>query len=281
MNKSYSQLFNLSLMRNCRTFSLPVCSKPLRWSISFLIGLGITIGSGMASWAENPESAPPELKTAIAQMEAAANQRDVKKVMEFYSPDFQNSDGLNVAAIEQGLDRFWNSYNNAQYKTELLSWERNGDELMAETVTTITGANQQKGRTIQITSTIKSRQYYRGQKLVRQEILTERTEVTSGNKPPQIEITMPETVKAGEEFEFDAIVQEPLGDDLLAGAAIFEKIEGNSYIKPSSVELELLQAGGLFKRATAPEQPGNRWLSAILVHSDGMIMVTQRIKVEQ
>lgn len=234
----------------------------------------------MASWAESPETAPPELKTSMAQIEAAANQKDLKQVMEFYSPDFKNSDGLNYTSLEQALDRFWKSYNKVQYKTELQSWENTKEGLMAQTLTTITGTSEQKGRTIQLKSTIQSRQYFQNQKLVRQEILTERTEVTSGNNPPQVQVILPETVSVGKEFEFDAIVQEPLGSDLLAGTAIDEPVEGKRYLTPSAVELEPLTAGGLFKRAKAPNQAGNRWLSAILVRSDGMTMVTQRIKVE-
>ncbi|NJK49883.1 nuclear transport factor 2 family protein [Candidatus Gracilibacteria bacterium] len=268
-------------MRNFRTLSHSFCSKQARASIAFLLGLGFTIGSAMVSVAESPETAPPELKTSLAQMEMAANQKDIEKVMEFYSSDFKNSDGLNYASLEKAIAQFWQRYDNVQYKTELQSWENTGQELVAETVTTVTGTGKQKKRAIQLKSTIKSRQYFQNQKLVRQEILSEKTEVTSGNKPPVVEIILPETVSVGEEFEFDVVVQEPLGNDLLAGVAIDEKVEGDRYLKPGAVNLELLQAGGLFKRAKAPAQPGNRWLSAILVRGDGMTMVTQRLRVEK
>ncbi|AFY76423.1 hypothetical protein Ple7327_1008 [Pleurocapsa sp. PCC 7327] len=267
-------------MRNCKMFGFPFCSKQSRWSISFLLGLGLTIGSGMAGWAESRETAPPELKMSMAQIEAAANQKDLKQVMEFYSPDFKNSDGLNYTSLQQSLDRFWKRFNNVQYKTELQSWENTKEGLMAQTLTTVTGTSEQKGRTIQLQSTIQSRQYFRDQKLVRQEILTEKTEVTSGTTPPKVTIVLPETLKVGQEFEFDAIVQEPLENDLLAGTAIDEPVDSKRYLTPGAVELELLSAGGLFKRAKAPDQAGHRWLSAILVRSDGMTMVTQRIKVE-
>jgi hypothetical protein len=268
-------------MRHPKTFSLPFSDKRSRWSLSFLLGLGLTIGNGMATWAESPATAPPELKTPITQMEMAANQKDLETVMEFYSPEFKNSDGLNYASLEKALDQLWKRYDTIQYKTELQSWEKTGDELMAETVTTIAGTSQQKGRTIQLQSTIKSRQYFRNQKLVRQEILTEKTQVTSGSKPPEVEIVLPKAVSVGEEFEFDAIVKEPLGNELLAGVAIDENIEGDRYLKPGAVQLELLQAGGIFKRAKAPSTPETRWLSAILIRGDGMTMVTQRLKVER
>lgn len=268
-------------MRNHKTLRLPVCSRLFNWSISFLAGCGIAISCGIPSWAESPETAPPELKSAIAQMDAAANQENLKQVMAFYSPQFKNSDGLNYQSLETALSQLWKRYNNLQYKTALQSWENTENGLMAETLTTIQGNHKQKGRNVQLQSTIKSRQYFQDQKLVRQEILTEKTQVSSGANPPQVEIVIPETVKVGEEFEFDAIVKQPLGTDLLAGAAVDEKIASDRYLKPNPLELELLQAGGLFKRAKAPNQPGARWMSAILIRGDGMTMVTQRLKVEQ
>jgi hypothetical protein len=268
-------------MRNRRTFSIPFCSRWTRWSIAALASFSVTIVSGLPSWAQSPESAPPQLKTLITQMETAASQKDIKKVMQFYSPNFKNSDGLNYGAVEQSLNRFWKNYDKIQYKTELQSWQQNGQELVAQTLTTVTGSSQKQGRTNQLLSTIKSRQYFQGQKLVRQEILSEKTQVSSGEKPPKVEIVLPATVKVGEEFEFDAVVQEPIDDDLLAGVAIDENVQSDRYLKPGTLELELLQAGGLFKKAKAPNQPGDRWLSAILIRSNGMTMITQRIKVEK
>lgn len=268
-------------MRNFQTLRLSVCSKLFNLSISFIAGCGLAIASAIPGWAQSPETAPPELKAAIAQLDAAASQENLKQVMEFYSPQFKNADGLSYQTLEQALTRLWKRYDNLQYKTELHSWENTENGLMAETTTTIQGNQKQKGRTVQIQSTIRSRQYFQDLKLVRQEILTERTQVSTGSNPPQVEIILPETVKVGQEFEFDAIVNQPLGTDLLAGAAVNEKIEGDRYLKPNPLELELLQAGGLFKRAKAPNQPGARWMSAILIRGDGMTMVTQRLKIEQ
>ena len=45
------------------------------------------------------------------------------------------------------------------------------------------------------------------------------------------------------------------------------------------MQLELLQSGGLFKRVPAAEEPQNRWLSAILVRSEGITMITHRVRI--
>jgi len=58
-------------------------------------------------------------------------------------------------------------------------------------------------------------------------------------------MNLPQQVRVGQQYSFDAIVQEPLGDDYLVGAAIEEPIQADKYFNPTP-ELEL-PAGGLFK----------------------------------
>ena len=66
--------------------------------------------------------------------------------------------------------------------------------------------------------------------------------------------------------------------DLLAGTAIAEKVDSALYLKPSPLELELLTAGGLFKRVKAADKPEDSWISAILIRGDGITLVTQRVE---
>jgi hypothetical protein len=105
--------------------------------------------------------------------------------------------------------------------------------------------------------------------------------MTSGANPPQVDINLPDTVKVGSKFDFDAIVKEPLNDEVLLGTAIEDKVSSERYLNPKTLELEALPAGGIFKTVTAPIQPENRWFSAILIRGDGITMVTQRLRVEK
>jgi len=91
-------------------------------------------------------------------------------------------------------------------------------------------------------------------------------------------MNLPQQVRVGQQYSFDAIVQEPLGDDYLVGAAIEEPIQADKYFNPTPVELELLPAGGLFKVGRA-QIPANRWISAVLVRGEGLTIVTQRLPV--
>jgi hypothetical protein len=132
---------------------------------------------------------------------------------------------------------------------------------------------------VNLTATIASRQRFETNKIVQQEILSERSQVTLGATPPTVQVNLPDRVTIGRNYGFDAIVMEPLGDRLLLGAALEEKIEASGYLNAVPIELELLSSGGLFKVGRAPLLPENRWVSAVLIRDDGVTAVTQRMQV--
>jgi len=245
-----------------------------------LLNLGIIGGMTNVACAENAATAPEELMEIIAGIEAAANDRDLDTVAEYYSEDFKSADGLTKMTLTEALEQMWLDYPRLKYKTEIDSWSESGNELVAETTTTVRGIQNTKGRQARLKSTIKSRQYFQGQKLVRQEILTEQSQLTSGENPPKVAVVAPDMVKVGEKYNFDLIVDEPLGEQVLLGAVQEEKTAGDLYLNSSSLELEPLPAGGIFKVATAPKVPESNWLSAILVRGDGITMITHRVNIE-
>lgn len=246
--------------------------------LSFLLTLNLS-SDGQFAQAAKPETAPPTLKNLLTQIDQASNRGDVKAVMQYYSSNFTHSDGLNRQTMEQALKSFWQTYPQLRYNTRLQSWESQGNTIVAETVTTITGLPSANSNNLALNATITSRQKISGKKIISQEILSERTQITSGNKPPQVEIKLPQQVKVGQKYSFDAVVQEPLGNDFLLGSAMEETIKPAKYLNPTPVDLELLNAGGLFKIGTAPTQPGSQWVSAVIVRNGGMTMITQRLRV--
>jgi hypothetical protein len=266
--------------------------QPSRYLVFSLVALLLsTGGSALASTprqlvqtrklaqSNTGQNVPAELKNLLTQIDAAANRGDVKGVMQFYSPNFTHGDGLTRQNMEKALTGLWQRYPQLKYSTELQSWKPEGNAIIAETVTNITTSS--KSGNLVLNSTIKSRHRIAGAKVVRQEILSERTQLTSGSKPPQIDIKLPQQIKVGQQYNFDVIVQEPLGDDYLLGAALEETIQPSKYLNPTPVELELLSSGGLFKVGQAPSTPGNQWVSAVIMRGDGMTMVTQRVQVVQ
>lgn len=231
--------------------------------------------------AENSTNAPAVLQETIANIDRAANNHNLEDVMAYYSPNFTNTDGLTTSSLSQALAALWKDYPQLQYKTTIQSWQQTGDRLVAETVTKIQGKSSSKGRISTLKTTLHTRQYFEAQKLVRQEILSEQTQVTTGQNPPKVDVIAPEIVKVGEKYNFDIVVTQPLKDKVLLGAAVEEPIKSDRYLNPTNLELEALPAGGIYKLVTAPRSPENHWLSAILVRGDGITMVTKRVRIEK
>ncbi|MEA5596792.1 nuclear transport factor 2 family protein [Rivularia sp. UHCC 0363] len=249
-----------------------------RWVILFLLTLGLSTGWKPAQ-ANAPENAPPQVKTLLTQIDASANRGNVKGVMNFYSPSFVHGDGLNRLSMEKSLTSLWKRYPSLKYSTKLQSWSTQGNTIIADTVTNIVGLPAANNNKLGMNATIKSRQRIVNGKIVRQDILSERTQLTSGVNPPKVDINLPDKLKVGENYYFDAIINEPLGDDFLLGAALDEAVQPGKYLNPTSVDLELLTAGGIFKVGRAPAKPGNQWISAVLVRGNGITMITQRVPV--
>ncbi len=268
-----------SLPKLSVSFTAKANPRPWSWSVLFLLTIGLIGGWAGIARADKPETAPPQLKDTLKQIDAAANRRDVQGVMQFYGANFKNSDGLNRASMEQALTKLWQNYSQLSYRTELKEWKSENNGIVAETVTQITGVGNSDGMKMKLDSTLRSRQRFENQKIVQQEILAERSQVTSGANPPTVQVNLPEQVRPGEQFNFDVIVKEPLGDQLLLGTAVEEPIKPDTYAKPSKLDLDLLPAGGIFKIGKAPTTKENRWLSAVLIRSDGMTLVTQRLRV--
>lgn len=248
---------------------------------ALLLSWGIATSLTITAKAQSPATPPEELTEIISGLEQAANERDLEEITEYYSPDFINADGLNRDSMTKALAQMWKTYPRIRYTTEIESWERNGDELIAETVTKIRGVRKNQGRTVRFDSTLRSRQTFKDEQIIEQDILSEQTKLTSGENPPQINVYAPETVEVGEKYNFDVVVAEPLGDRILLGAVKEDRVGSDIYLNPTALELEPLAAGGIYKVVTAPLLPDSNLLSAILIRGDGITMVTQRVNVKE
>ncbi|MCW6052282.1 nuclear transport factor 2 family protein [Microcoleus sp. A2-C5] len=229
--------------------------------------------------AQTPANAPAPLTKLLTEIDAAANRRDIKAVMAFYSQNFTHSDGLNSQSMEKALIQLWQRYPNLNYRTELKSWKTEGSAIIAETITTIAGTQKQDGRELNLKATIRSQQRFEGEKIVKQEILAEQNQISSGKNPPTIQLNVPEQVKVGEEYHFDAIVLEPIGNDILIGTILEEPVNEKTFFKSAELDLDLLNSGGIFKVGKAPATPENRWISAVLMRQGGIAMVSVRLRV--
>ncbi|MBD2455209.1 nuclear transport factor 2 family protein [Nostoc sp. FACHB-87] len=248
------------------------------WLLLSLLTLGLT-SSLHSVQAATPQAAPAELNNLLTQIDTAASKGNAQAVLQFYSPNFTNGDGLNRTNLEKALVTLWKQYPQLRYTTKLQSWKSEGNAIIAETVTNISSAPSTNANNLALNATITSRQRIAGGKIVSQDILGERTLITRGNQPPQLDVKLPQQVKVGQQYSFDAIVKEPLGEDFLLGAATEEPVKIEKYLNPAPLDLQLLTSGGIFKVGRAPATPGNQWVSAVVVRGEGITMVSQRLRV--
>jgi hypothetical protein len=286
---------------------IPVWTNVLVTAIT--LNLGIVSGVGVAR-ANSDAATMQSLQTVLQQLDSAANRKDLTALLQTYSPQFRNSDGLNRKTLEQAIKRLWQDYPDLTYTSEVISTETKGALIEAETVTRAAGKQvHTNGQTYDVEVTLRARQQWQANKLLKQDTLAEQITLSLGQDPPSVAVTLPEQVKAGQPYTYEAIVQEPIGNDLLMGAILDQPITSGSYLYPARLQVELpviaellsdrslsapvkpspivtqvklqrLRTGGFFKTGKADRAPGQRWISAVFVrHEGGMTIVSQRLNI--
>ena len=101
---------------------------------------------------------------------------------------------------------------------------------------------------------------------------------TIRNDKNKIDITfkIPEKVLTGTKYDIDIILNEPLGDVIIAGGLISHQDE--SYLK-QDVNIVPLASGGIFKTTRAPSKPAKQIWSGILAHPKGTISFTKSVEI--
>lgn len=252
------------------------------FACSFLLGVALWSATELQPQfvaAQTPDNPPKELLDILRKIDREASRQDLDDVMDFYSQDFTNSDGFDRETLEEALIQFWELYSTIRYRTEVNSWQREGDAIIAETVTYITARREIADREMTLRATIRSKQRYEDEKIVEQEILAEGNQLTLGDQPPTVKLSVPEEVFVEEQYNFDAIVEEPLGDEMMIGVALEEPVSETAYFQPASFKLDELRSGGIFKIGTAPATPDSRWLSTIFMRQGGITINTHRLRV--
>jgi hypothetical protein len=112
-----------------------------------------------------------------------------------------------------------------------------------------------------------------------QEILQEESVLTSASKPLPVSLLIPDAVLTGSRYDVDVVLDQPLGDALLAGGLIGLTSTQVAEQQSPDIQLEPLGGGGLFKSVQAPFQPGSQTWAALVVHPEGVITVTKRVRV--
>ena len=87
---------------------------------------------------------------------------------------------------------------------------------------------------------------------------------------------IPDKVLTGTKYDIDIILNEPLGDVIIAGGIISHQEE--SYLK-QEINIEALASGGIFKTTRASSKPTTQIWSGIIAHPQGIISFTKSIEI--
>ena len=112
------------------------------------------------------------------------------------------------------------------------------------------------------------------------EVIDEESILNSQNSPLIIKIVSPDKVLTGEKYEMNLIIENPLDNSLTASGMIVLKNEDNKKISNDIFGIQPNQSGGLFKYIQAPLEPGSQTISAIIMHPEGIYLITKKIKVD-
>ena len=116
-------------------------------------------------------------------------------------------------------------------------------------------------------------------RMVDQELVAHESLLRSGERPLAVTLGIPDAVLTGGRYEIDLIVDEPLGQALVAAGLLEltqEQVEDQ--LRPN-LPLAPMGGGGLFKSVQAPQTPGSQTWALMLVHPDGVVTATKRVRV--
>lgn len=116
-------------------------------------------------------------------------------------------------------------------------------------------------------------------RLQEQELLSDQSLLRSGTAHLPITLEIPDEVLTGSRYDVDVIFDKPLGHAIVAGGLLsLTPKQVTQQISPR-LALEPLGGGGLFKTVQAPQRPGSQHWAAMLVHPDGVVTVSKRVRV--
>ena len=102
------------------------------------------------------------------------------------------------------------------------------------------------------------------------------TTIRNDQKKIDIIFRIPDKVLTGTKYDIDIILNEPLGDVIIAGGIISHQEE--SYLK-QEINIEPLASGGIFKTTRASSKPTTQIWSGTIVHPKGIISFTKSVEI--
>jgi len=224
-------------------------------------------GAGVA-----PALAAPPSPAQLQALESALNSSSDTALAAL----LQAGPGLDPAQLESRRRLLRQQFPDARWQLRSGTLMRNGQP----TVTLrVDGTRRQGGTTYRLEAEQQLALQSDGTRINGQTVLRERSLLRSGDKPLPVSLLIPDAVLTGQRYDVDVIFDDPLDGALAAGGIAAITPQQQATMASPSMELGALGGGGLFKTVQAPLSPGSQTWAVLLVHPDGIVSATKRVRV--
>ena len=143
----------------------------------------------------------------------------------------------------------------------------------------VSGDTESRGLRYRLQATERIAIRFEDGRMVDQELVAHESLLLSGERPLAVTLAVPDVVLTGSRYDIDLIVDEPLDQALVAAGLIdLTQQQVQDQLLPN-MPLAPMGGGGLFKSVQAPQAPGSQTWALMLVHPDGLVIATKRVKV--
>ena len=119
-----------------------------------------------------------------------------------------------------------------------------------------------------------------GSRINGQTVLRDQSILRSGEAALPVKVQIPDAVLTGQRYDVDVLFEEPLNGAVAAGGIVALTPQQVASLESPDLQLGTLGGGGLFKTVQAPLAPGSQTWAVLLVHPDGIVSTTKRVRVE-
>jgi hypothetical protein len=118
-----------------------------------------------------------------------------------------------------------------------------------------------------------------GRRITGQTVLRDQSVLRSGEADLPVTLLIPDAVLTGQRYDVDVLVDSPLDGAIVAGGIVALTPQQTTALDSPSLQLGALGGGGLFRIVQAPFSPGSQTWAVLLVHPDGLVSVSKRVRV--
>ena len=199
-------------------------------------------------------------------LENALNSRN----FEFIKNNFKDEESLK---IQTKFSQITKDFPNSKWKISRLKGEKSNEEIF---IIKVNGKKIINGQIYILESNFKYLFSTNDEKIDNGNIKNLLTTIRNDQNELDIIFRIPEKVLTGTKYDIDIILNEPLGDVIIAGGIISHQDE--SYIK-QEINIEPLASGGIFKTTRASSKPTTQIWSGIITHPKGTISFTKSVEI--